>query len=56
LDLDLANLYGIWLIEELNHAHAHAVNFYAEDPTALPAFSTMSQVSSFIPPAPRCEK
>jgi hypothetical protein len=53
LDLDLANFYGIRLIEELNHAHTHGVNDYAEDSTAFPAFSTMSHMSSFIPATPR---
>jgi len=56
VDLNLANFYGIVVLEELNHADAHAFDFYAEDATACPTFSTMSKVPALIPTAPRCEE
>jgi hypothetical protein len=54
--LNLANLYAIAALEELNHAHAHTFNFYAEDAATFPTFSTMSKVPSFVPLTPCCEE
>src|SRR5688500_8382508 len=55
-DLNLANFHAIRVLEELNHAHPYAFDFYAEDAPAFPTFSTMSKVSALVPTAPRCEE
>lgn len=51
-DLNLSNFYAVGALEELNHAHSYAFDFYAEDATTFPTFSTMSKVSAFVPLTP----
>jgi len=56
LDLDLADLHGVWALEQRDHAYALAVDLDAVDAPARPTFSAMSQMPSFIPAAPRGEE
>jgi hypothetical protein len=56
LDLDLANLYSVWPLEQLNHSYTLAIDFNAVDATTRPTLRAMSQVPSFIPAAPRGEE
>jgi hypothetical protein len=56
LDLNLANLYSMGVLKQLNHTRTHSIDFDSVDFTAFPTFGAMSKVSSFVPATPCCDE
>jgi len=52
LDLDLTYLQRASALEQLNHAHALAIDLYGVDAAAIPALSTVSLMACLVPPTP----